>query len=256
MLKADIRAGIEYALREKPTAPLQRVRVLQHIRASKWKAEWIEPNSGLVHFVDSKHLLAPWKEHKAFLKEEADAARLDEHNERVGFRKDSPVVRAVEQVFECADNEVMFYQGVLSGQPEAIGRVATRAKLKADPSSPYGYTDRKGHLNLPFDVALDLAKAFCAAEPGTVLLSVESTERDWAHRVSRGDDYLVSLLNEYRASWALIRQWAGHDAALAQREAEIQKLERLVWDAIYALQKAGQDQEAARLRRAIERGRS
>lgn len=53
--------------------------------------------------------------------------------------------------------------------------------------------------------------------------------------------------------WALIRQWAGHDAAVAQREAEIQKLERLVWDAIYSLQKAGLDSEAARLRRAIER---
>jgi hypothetical protein len=54
-----------------------------------------------------------------------------------------------------------------------------------------------------------------------------------------GEDYIIKLLNEYRASWALIRQWAGHDAAVAQREAEIQRLERLVWDAVYALQKAG-----------------
>jgi hypothetical protein len=61
------------------------------------------------------------------------------------------------------------------------------------------------------------------------------------------------LLNEYRASWALIPQWASHDAAVAQREGEIQKLQRLVWDAIYALQKAGLDDEASRLRRSIER---
>jgi hypothetical protein len=65
----------------------------------------------------------------------------------------------------------------------------------------------------------------------------------------------VPLLNDYRASWALLRQWGGHDAAVAQREAEIQRLERLVWDAVYALQKAGLDSEAARLRRAIEKGR-
>ena len=52
----------------------------------------------------------------------------------------------------------------------------------------------------------------------------------------------------------MIRQWAGHDAAAAQREATIQRLERLVWDAIYALEKAGLDSEAARLRRAIEKG--
>jgi hypothetical protein len=63
----------------------------------------------------------------------------------------------------------------------------------------------------------------------------------------------VPLLNRYRASWALIRQWAGHDAALAQKEMEIQTPERLVWDAIYALQKAGADSEAARLRRALQR---
>ena len=69
----------------------------------------------------------------------------------------------------------------------------------------------------------------------------------------RAMSYMVPLLNEYRAAWALIRQWTGHDPAIAAREATIQKLERLVWDAIYALQKAGLDSEAARLRRAIQR---
>ena len=68
-----------------------------------------------------------------------------------------------------------------------------------------------------------------------------------------GGEYLVSLLNEYRAAWALIRQWAGLDAAVAERESRIQQLEHLVWDAIYALQKAGLDDESARLRRAIQR---
>jgi hypothetical protein len=40
---------------------------------------------------------------------------------------------------------------------------------------------------------------------------------------------------------------------IAQREARIQQLERLVWDAIYALQKGRLDNEADRLRRAIQR---
>ncbi len=40
-------------------------------------------------------------------------------------------------------------------------------------------------------------------------------------------------------------------AAVAAREEQIKKLERLVWDAIYALQKAGFDSEAARLRRVL-----
>src|ERR1019366_9727991 len=37
------------------------------------------------------------------------------------------------------------------------------------------------------------------------------------------------------------------------KRTEIQRLERLVWDAVYALQKAGLDKEAARLRRALEK---
>jgi len=66
-----------------------------------------------------------------------------------------------------------------------------------------------------------------------------------------GGEYLVGLLNEYRAAWALIRQWTGHDPAIAQREEHIKRLEHLVWDAIYALQAAELDDEAHRLRRAI-----
>jgi hypothetical protein len=91
------------------------------------------------------------------------------------------------------------------------------------------------------------------SEPSTILVEVEATERDWSSTAMRGEDYIVPLLNEYRASWAILRQWAGYDAAVAQREEEIKKLQRLVWDAVYALQKAGLDSEAARLRRAIER---
>jgi hypothetical protein len=52
----------------------------------------------------------------------------------------------------------------------------------------------------------------------------------------------------------LIRQWAGQDAAIAARETRIRRLERLVWDAIYALQKAGLDEESGKLRRALGRG--
>jgi hypothetical protein len=60
------------------------------------------------------------------------------------------------------------------------------------------------------------------------------------------------LLNEYQAAWAIIRQWTGHDPAVAAREEHTQKLERLVWDAIYALQKAGLDGEAVRLRGVVQ----
>jgi len=121
-------------------------------------------------------------------------------------------------------------------------------------NSAVAYTSRQGTLHLPFGYALELARQFCTAEPSTVLVGVQTTEREWSRQAATpGEEYIVPLLNDYRASWALLRQWTGYDAAVAQREAEIQRLERLVWDALYALQKAGLDSEAARLRRAIEK---
>src|SRR5581483_2795375 len=256
MLRAQIKAGDEYALREKRGAAVQRVRILEHVRANKWKAEWVDPNPGLTHYVESTHLLAPWKEHKAFLKEEAAAERVVEHNAECGFRKDSPFDRALHEVFENVGDEVSYDRGSVTGRPEAIDRVKVRAGMPTDKPSPVGYVDRKGLVHLPFDEAVDLARKFCAAEPSVVLADIEATEREWAREAAQpGEKHMVSLLNEYRASWALLRQWAGQDAAIAQREAEIQRLERLVWDAVYTLQKAGLEKESEKLRRGIERRR-
>jgi hypothetical protein len=257
MQKAEIKPRTEYAFREKrvPGCPIEHVRVLEHIRGNKWKAEWIEPNPGLVHYLESGQLLCRWKERKAFLKEEDNRERLVKHNDAQGYSENSPIAHALYQVFESAgESELSFYKGVLRASPEALARVLTRTGMKADTRAPYSYTDRQGTLQLPFVEALDLARKFCAAEPSAVLVGVETTEREWAERArTPGDEYIVPLLNEYRAAWALIRQWTGHDPAIAARESTLQKLERLVWDAIYALQKAGLDSEAARLRRAIQR---
>src|SRR5262245_15493274 len=100
MLKSQIKAGTQYALQERGSRDFQRVKIVEHIRGSKWKAEWIEPNPGLVHYVESGDLLVAWKDRKAFLKEEADAAALREHNERQGFKRDSPIDNAVCEIFE------------------------------------------------------------------------------------------------------------------------------------------------------------
>jgi hypothetical protein len=256
MLKLHIKPGTEYAFREQrePGTSFQRVRVIQHVRGNKWRAEWIDPSPGLVDYVESGQLIVPWKEHKAFLREEAAAESLRKHNEKLGYAENSPIAKALYEVFENVGDDVSFYRGVLRGSPEAIDRVKTRAKMDISKRSTVAYIDRQGTLQLPFDDALELARMFCTAEPAPVLLDVETTEREWSQQARRpGEEYIVKLLNEYRATWALIRQWAGHDAAVAQREAEIERLERLVWDAFYALQRAGLDKEAAKLRHAIEK---
>ena len=59
---------------------------------------------------------------------------------------------------------------------------------------------------MAFAPALALARAFCAAEPATVLVEIEITERKWSQEARHpGEEHLAGLLNEYRASWALIR---------------------------------------------------
>jgi len=116
MVKSQIATGAEYALRERGSTGVQRVRVLEHVRGGKWKAEWLDPNPGLVHYVDSGDLLATWKELKAFLKEEEDGRRLHEHNARQQWSKDSPTDLALSSVYDCiADHDVSYYRGVLRG---------------------------------------------------------------------------------------------------------------------------------------------
>src|SRR4051812_35477995 len=127
MWKAHIKPGTEYALREKRGGPVQRIRIVENVRGSRWKAEWIDPNPGLVHYVESGHLIAPWKGLKALLREEEAAARLREHNATVGYERDSPLEKAVEQVFESVGESLMFWRGVLSGSREALDRVKARA---------------------------------------------------------------------------------------------------------------------------------
>lgn len=256
MDKSNIIAGGEYGIREKRTSgtPLERVRVLQHIRRNKWKAKWIEPNPGLIDYVESAQIVVPWKEHKAFLKDEENAQRLADQNQRDGYKEGSPIALAVEQVFESVGESLDCQRGVISGTTDAFDRIRTRAKVP-NVSEPAGsYQDRLRTTHWPFRAGLELARAFCAAEPSTVLVGIEATERQWATEASRpGEEYVIPLLNQYRPSWALIRQWTGHDPAIAEREAYIETLQRLVWDAIYALQKAGLDSEANRLRRVLQR---
>jgi hypothetical protein len=256
MLKSEIKPGTDYAVRERRTrgTPFQRVRIIEHVRGNKWKAKWIDPNPGLIDYIESGQLIVSWKGHKAFLKQEASEAQLREHNTRHGYtHKNSPVITALEQVFESVGDGVGFRDGSVVGSPEAIARLRARAKMVGGKESFVTYVDCAGELHLPFDEAFELGRRFCAAEPSTVLVEVEVTERTWTHKATHGEEYILELLNEYRASWALLRQWAGYDAAVAQREEEIKKLERLVWDAIYALQKTGHDSEAAKLRRGIEK---
>ena len=67
-----------------PGEAFQRVRIVEHVRGTKWKAEWIDPNPGLVHYVESSALIVRWKDQKAFLKEEENDVRPGSTTREVG----------------------------------------------------------------------------------------------------------------------------------------------------------------------------
>jgi len=95
MQKSNIKPGTDYALREKPSDPFQRVRVLAHVRGGRWKTEWLDPNLGLVDYVKSTPLIVPWQERRAWIEDEEAAQRFRRQSVEAGCVKDSPVDTAV-----------------------------------------------------------------------------------------------------------------------------------------------------------------
>jgi hypothetical protein len=253
MQKTAIVIGEEYGLREalKSDAPLQRVRVLEHMRGKKWKVQWIEPNPGLVDFVEVQHIIVRWSEAAAFMTDEKADRELRADNERHGYEEETPIANALYTVFDNVGDKLSFYRGVLSGSLDALARVRRRAKLEPSKNSALQYVDRHGAVHVPFTEALELAMAFCAAEPTTALTAIEPAEKKWAREAStHANESMGLLLNKYRAAWALIRQWVSLDPSAVLRS-EIDRLQRLVLDAVYALQRAGLDQTAHRLRQEL-----
>jgi hypothetical protein len=184
MQKSQIEIGKEFALRESrtPNTPLQRVKILQHIRGKKWKAEWIDPNPGLIEFVESQNLLVRWKDHKALLRDEERERQLQQDQESQGYKASSPLDNVLSQVFDAAGEQGLYCDGgVLQGPPEAVDRIRERARLDPAKKSPLSYIDRHGTIQVPYAEAFELGKAFCAAEPSTVLIEIEATERKWTN---------------------------------------------------------------------------
>lgn len=258
MQKSDIKVGEEYAVREPPKkgVEFQRVKALEFVRGNKWKVEWIEPNPGLVEYLASKNIIVPWKERTAFLRDENRAAELERVIEASGYPGEQhPLKHAVEVVFDTVgDRDIFLYRGSLRSKGDALERLAQRAGIEP-PKSHADYTDRFGVHHHPWATALELAQAFTANEPRTVLDHVNSSENEWSLEVREpGGRYLGSLLNEYRAAYALIRQWAGHDVAVALREQRIEQLERLLTSVMWDLRRPGVEPEriAGRIERALK----
>lgn len=258
MDKNNIKTGKHYAIREHAGDELQHVKILELVRSGKWRAEWVEPNPGLVDYLRSRDVVVEWSDRRAFLRDERSAQALAASIERSEFPGDQhPLDLAVSLVLDASgERSVYAHKGVLHFERDAIERVAARAGIDV-PEHPVGYRDRHGQHYLPWSCALELAEAFARREPTTVLDPIDAQEREWSMRSRQpGEKHLVSLLTEYRAAWATVRQWASHDAAVAMREERIRQLEELLTSVMWDLRRPGDDREriAARVERAL-RGR-
>jgi hypothetical protein len=258
MDKSNVTVGRHYAVREHAGDELEHVRVLESVRSGKWRVEWVSPNAGLVDFVRSRDIIIEWGQRRALLRDERAGQLLAECVERSSYPgPQHPLTKAVESVLDAASEpSVWLHQGVLTFKRDGIARMAARVGVPA-PEHPTGYADRNGWCHLPWSCALELAEAFARNEPATVLEPIDAEEREWSVRSREpGEQHLVRLLTGYRAVWAIVRQWASHDAAIALREARIRELEDLLVKVMWDLRRPGADGDriAARIDRAM-RGR-
>ena len=76
MDKRNIVPGADYAIREHVGDELQHVKVLASVRSGKWRAEWIDPNPGLIDYVRSRDVLVEWAARHALLRDERNAEAM------------------------------------------------------------------------------------------------------------------------------------------------------------------------------------
>lgn len=245
----NIHQGREYGYGETPRRQddLQKVRVAEKVR-SKWKVEWIESNPGLTDYVKSVNLVVPWGERRTFLRDEGAWGRLVSTCRETWPGHDHPLADAAETVFDAMGEAIgIGSNGVTSASQDVLQRLGARIGAEI-PITPPGYKSRDGQVHMTFDEALWLAQMFARAEPEAVLLAVETTQRRYESEAKEsGNSHLVPLVQRWRAGWALCRQWAGFDQALSERDAEIERLRRIIVDLGYDLRRLGQDDLARRL---------
>jgi hypothetical protein len=250
MEQADIHIGKHYEYRDRPgDEGLQQVKVLEKVR-SKWRVEWLDPNPGLVDYVKSANLVVAWKDRGPFLGDEKRSRELQAACGRTWPGHDHPVSDAVDEVLGATGEDLWVdNRGAFSGAPDAFERVCVRARFTL-PDEHVAYTDRRGMRHHTFDTALAVAQAFAAVEPRTVLDQIDVHERRYETELREpGNAHLLPLVQRWRATWALCRQWAGFDEAIAQRDAEIQRLRRIIDDLGWELRRAGHEDLARTLDR-------
>jgi len=163
-------------------------------------------------------------------------------------------------VYEEAISEVMTASGEYGGflkswttDPASAERFWSRARLSGSPLDHDGvnFVDRNGQWHLSFATATRACQAFAAAEPDLVDLCL----RDWEDRLRAegfepGNRQSHELLRRWAPAHALARSWCAERQRTAA-EQEVERLQRLVREAVRLLEAAGDDRGARRIERGL-----
>jgi hypothetical protein len=232
--------------------PLRKIIFVGPAKAGKARIRHADGDlDGLEEWVPTRTVTCPWGERKAFLRDESRWSALQE----AAARDYDPVIdEAISTVFAATADETGFVR-VWTIEPERAQRLWRRAGLDGSPDQhPLAYTDRSGHLNLPYETAFQFARAFAAAEPQPCIHYIQEWEdRLRAEGYEPGRRASHHVLRNIRPAHALVREWT-QAGELAMLREENKRLRQLLARAFEALRRAGDEQSANRLDRAL-RGR-
>jgi hypothetical protein len=252
MLATDLVVGRAYAQRAKPQeagCPLRKIIFVGPARAGKVKIRHADGDlDGLEEWMPTRTLMCPWGERRAFLRDESRWNALL----KAAARDFDPVVEhAISTVFEATGEETGFDR-VWTVDPSRAHRLWHRVGLDGSPDQhPLAYTDRRGQLHLPNETALEFAQAFAAAEPEPCIHYIQEQEDQLrAEGYEPGNRFSHSWLRGRRPAHALVREWT-QAGELGLLEDENQRLRQLLGQALQALRRAGDEQSANRLDRAL-----
>jgi hypothetical protein len=116
-----------------------------------------------------------------------------------------------------------------------------------------GFIALDGRAQIPFAGAERIAMAFAAAEPDSVMMTIDAEAEELrAQGYDVGERYWHDELRKRRPAFAVARQWAGFEAETARLQAEVQRLRNLLGMAISDLRAADLRREAGRLERLMD----
>ncbi|MCP3936066.1 MAG: hypothetical protein GY708_11920 [Actinomycetia bacterium] len=154
-------------------------------------------------------------------------------------------------VLEATGEGIGTHRGILTSQPDVFERLWARIGEEG-PSGRESFTDRTGELHAGWADVEAFARAFAKAEPKVVIDLVDMQEAKLAAGGSEpGEKWQLDYLRELGPAFALVRQWVGVEEHRLAQEKELDRVRRLVWQAIWELRRLGHDAEAAKFERAL-----